>query len=918
MKDEEQLNNHQPAVDNQYGTIKPRTIEDEMRQSYLDYAMSVIVSRALPDVRDGLKPVHRRIIYAMGTLGLTAAAKYRKSATVVGEVLGKYHPHGDIPVYDSLVRMAQDFSMRYRLVDGQGNFGSVDGDAPAAMRYTEAKLTKLAEELLVDIDKETVDFVANYDETREEPTVLPSRLPGLLLNGTTGIAVGMATSIPPHNLREVCQAAIALIDEPNITIDNLLEYVQGPDFPTGGNIYNWSEIKAAYHSGRGRILVRGTANIEENKNGFKIVISEIPYMVNKADLVAKIAELVKDKKIDGVSDLRDESDREAGVRIVLDLKSVSHPQKILNRLYELTNLQSVFHMNLLALVDGLEPRVLNLKEALEEFLRHRQIVVRRRTKFELRQAEERCHILEGLKKALDHIDAVIETIKKSADRPAANAALMEKFELTEKQSQAILEMRLAQLAALEQQKIEDELKEKQELILRLKEILGDEKEILRIIKQELEELIRLYGDERKTKVFRQTIGKFSDEDLIPNEQVFVVLTKDNYIKRVAINTYRSQGRGGRGVVGMATKETDTVEQMLTAMTHDEILFFTDAGRVFNCRVYDLPQSSRQAKGSAIVNVLQISGEEKVTAMIGLDKNLNYDGKYFLMATANGVVKKTAIEEYRNIRKSGIFAINLKNNDKLRWVLVTDGKGKLIVVSREGMSIYFNETDARPVGRTAAGVRGIRLRQGDNVIAADVIGQDEEGEASLLTILENGFGKRTEIKLFKVQLRGGIGIRASRVSNKTGRVVDAMVVYGNDGDMVLMSQKGQVIRMPLKQIKKLGRDTQGVTLMRLKKNDKVASMALFKSDGGEVATVASTVSTESEPSAASVASVKDNEGSESTNEPNEPNETNETNKTNKTNKTDATVSTASAKNSKAAPSTTSTPSTSPTEPNYWGN
>lgn len=813
----------------QYGKIAPRIIEEEMRQSYLDYAMSVIVSRALPDVRDGLKPVHRRVLYAMWETGLKSTAKYRKCAAVVGEVLKSYHPHGDIPVYDTLVRLAQKFSLRYPLVDGQGNFGSLDGDAPAAMRYTESRMAKIAEEMLGDIEKETVDFTDNYDGSTKEPTVLPARLPNLLLNGTTGIAVGMATNIPPHNLSELCLAVTALIDNPEITIDGLLEYIQGPDFPTAGNIYNWSEVKAAYHSGRGRILVRGEAKITTSNNGCKIIISEIPYMVNKADLVAKIAELVKEKKIDGVSDLRDESDRQAGVRIVIDVKSIAHPQKIVNQLYESTNLQTYFHLNLLALIDGLEPRVLNLKEVLQEFIRHRQVVVRRRTSFELRIAQERCHILEGLKKALDHLDEVIAIIKKSADRTAAHQALIGKFALSDKQTEAILEMRLASLAALERQRVEDELIEKQGLIKQLEAILADEQKILVIIKGEISQLIENYGDSRRTRVHRQTIGKFQEEDLIPNESVLVVLTKDNYIKRVPVAAYRSQGRGGRGVVGMTTKESDIVDQLATAMTHDEIMFFTDIGRVFNCRVYDLPAVSRQAKGQAIVNVLQISPEEKVTAMIVLAKTDNHQDKYFLMATIHGLVKKTLISAYQNIRKTGIIALGLRDGDKLRWVRLTSGQDRIIMVSQRGMGIIFNETDIRPMGRSAAGVRGMKLRSGDQVISADVINTaDSSGaEPYLLTVLEKGWGKRTAInKWFNVQKRGGIGVRASKVSVKTGVVVNASVVYGADGEVVLVSANGQIIRLPLKQVKSLGRDTQGVILMRLKGN--VASVTFFQS------------------------------------------------------------------------------------------
>jgi len=815
-------------VQTEYGLVKPRDIETEMQESYLDYAMSVIVARALPDVRDGLKPVHRRVLFSMHKLGLSSHAKFRKSATVVGDVLGKYHPHGDAAVYETMVRLAQNFSMRYPLVNGQGNFGSMDGDNAAAMRYTEAKMTAISEEMLADIEKDTVDFVPNYDGSLEEPVVLPARVPQLLLNGTLGIAVGMATNIPPHNLGEIINGTIHIIDNPDCTVDDLMKFIPGPDFPTGAQIYNQEDIKIAYATGKGRVLMRAIADIEERKSGsFRIVVSAIPYQVNKAELISKIADLVKDKKIEGISDLRDESDRKDGVRIVIELKNNAYPKKILNRLYELTPMQTVFHVNMLALIDGIQPRVLTLKNVLEEFIKHRQKVVRRRTQFELKQAKDRAHILEGLKIALDHIDEVISTIRKSETKEIAHKNLIVKFKLSDKQSTAILEMRLSALAGLERQKVEDELKEKLELIKKLEAILGSESEILRIIKKELLEMMEKYADKRRTIINEQQIGQFKAEDLIPNEEVIVSLTNGNYIKRVPVSTYRSQNRGGKGVAGMTTKEEDAVEHLLVTWTHHDIMFFTDKGRVFNCKVYDLPSSSRIAKGQAIVNILQMAPDEKVTAVITLDSKKKDGLKYFFMGTKNGVVKKTEIEAYRNVRKTGLIAVKLNADDKLKWVMTTTGNDKIIIVTRNGQSIYFNEKDVRPMGRSAAGVRGIRLRPGDEAIAID-IATDEN--CDVFTLLGNGFGKRTRINNFNLQNRGGIGIRASKISDRTGRVVEAMVARGDyDGDVVIMSKNGQVIRTNLKSVKRLGRDTQGVTLMRLNKGDKVASMTLLKKE-----------------------------------------------------------------------------------------
>jgi len=824
----EESSDPQEPRQTEYGLVKTQFIENEMQSSYLDYAMSVIVARALPDVRDGLKPVHRRVLYSMNELGLTSKAKYRKSATVVGDVLGKYHPHGDIAVYDTLVRMAQVFAMRYPLVDGQGNFGSIDGDNAAAMRYTEAKMKALSEEMLSDIDKDTVDFSPNFDGTRQEPQVLPAKVPQLLLNGTLGIAVGMATNIPPHNLGEIVDGTIKLIDNPDTSIEELMQIIPGPDFPTGAEIFNIDDIKIAYTTGKGRVLMRAVANIEEKKNGsFRIIVSEIPYQVNKAELISKIADLVKLKKLEGISDLRDESDRKEGVRIVIELKNNAYPKKILNGLYELTAMQSVFHVNMLALVDGIQPRVLTLKNVLEEFIKHRQKVVRRRTEFELNRARERAHILEGLKKALDHIDEIIKLIRGSETKEIAHQNLMSKFDLSDKQSTAILEMRLSALAGLERKKIEDELKEKLELIKRLEGILASAVEILKIIKKELLEIKEKFGDERRTKINHSSIGQFRAEDLIPNEQVIVSLTKDNYIKRVPVSTYRAQNRGGKGVAGMTTKEEDTVEHLLVTSTLNDIMFFTDKGRVFNTKVYELPASSRIAKGQAIVNILQLAPDEKVTAIISIDsKKKNGANDYFFMGTRNGVVKKTLIDAYKNVRKSGLIAVKLNNRDELKWVCVTSGKDEMILITRNGQSVHFNEHDVRPMGRSAAGVRGIKLKSGDEVISMG-IATDENSE--VFTILENGYGKKTKINNFTLQKRGGIGIRASKVTQKTGHVVEALVNVKDDGDMVIISKQGQIIRMPIKSVKRLGRDTQGVTLMRLNSGDKVSSMTILKKE-----------------------------------------------------------------------------------------
>ncbi|MEK7142988.1 MAG: DNA gyrase subunit A [Patescibacteria group bacterium] len=812
-----------------FGLIRPRILENEMRESYLDYAMSVIIARALPDVRDGLKPVHRRVLYSMHELGLSPQGKYRKSATVVGDVLGKYHPHGDIAVYDTLVRLAQDFSMRQKLVDGQGNFGSMDGDAPAAMRYTECRLTAAALEMMADINKETVDFTPNYDNTRVEPKVLPGRLPNLLINGSMGIAVGMATNIPPHNLEEVCQAICYLIDCPDCAIEDLMDYIKGPDFPTGAEIYGLEQIKTAYATGKGAIVMRAVGKIEESRRSFRIIISEIPYQVNKAETIAKIADLVKEKKLEGITDIRDESDRKEGVRIVIELKSNAYPKKILNRLYELTNLQTTFYTNMLALVDGLQPRVLTLKNILEEYLKHRKIVIRRRTQFLLQKAKERAHILEGLRIALKSIEEVISLIRKSHDRQEAGKKLKSKFKLTSQQVDAILEMRLAALAALEREKIEQEYQEKLKEIQDFQAILTDEKKILQIIKKELKVLIEKYATPRKTKIYPESLGKFSAEDLIPQESVIIILTRGNYIKRMPVGSYRSQIRGGKGVIGMETKEEDMIEHLISADTHDDIYFFTDRGRIFHTKVFEIPSASRHAKGQAIVNILQISPEEKVTAMITLSKKDSQEYQYILLATTKGIVKKTPLALYKKIRQTGIMAIKLKKDDRLSWVKVTTGSDSIFQVSAKGLSIFYNEKDIRQMGRTAGGVRGIHLRENDYVVSTDVILAGEESQTNALIVLEKGFGKRTPLTYFKKQLRGGVGMRAANVTSRTGGIVGMKLVFANDYDLILASLKGQMIRMALSSVKKLQRDTQGVILMRLNAGDKVTSVTVIQKE-----------------------------------------------------------------------------------------
>jgi len=805
------------------GVIEGASIENVMETRYLDYAMSVIVSRALPDVRDGLKPVHRRILYVMNNQGLRHTARYRKSATVVGEVMGNYHPHGDSAIYDAMVRLAQDFSMRYPMVDGQGNYGSVDGDPPAAMRYTEARMTRLASEMLFDLDKNTVDFRPNYDGSRKEPVVLPAKVPNLLLNGQIGIAVGMATNIPPHNLTELVNGITHLIDHPDATLDDLMEHVSGPDFPTGGTIYGVESIRQAYGTGKGSITVRAVAEIEEDKKGnSQIVVTEIPYQVNRATLVDKIAELVKDKRIVGISDLRDESNRH-GTRIVVELRKDSYPNKILNQLYKLTPMQSAFHVNMLALVEnGRQPRVLSLEMILKEFIAHRQVVVRRRTEFELAKAKDDAHILEGLKIALDHIDEVIKTIRASRTRENAETNLVKQFRLTVVQAKAILSMQLARLTGLSRQELEDNLAALLKLIAKLEKILADEKEILRIIKEELGEIKDKYGDERRTAIVPHELGKFSEEELVPNEQVIVTLTQGNYIKRIPSNTYKSQGRGGKGIMGMTTKEEDVVEHLVLTQNHDFILFFTNKGRVFRLKVYEIPAASRTAKGQAIVNLLQLGPDEKVTSINTFDSKAQTANKYLFMTTKFGTVKKTSLEGFANVRANGLIAIKLDKGDELRWVKQTSGQDEIVISTALAQAIRFKETDARPMGRATRGVRGVRLRSGDSVVGMDVVQPD----TVLLVIMENGYGKRTKVNQFATHARGGVGIKAGVVTAKTGKTVDVRALESDSDDLVVISTSGQVIRLAVKDISLIGRATQGVRIMRMKEGDKVASVALI--------------------------------------------------------------------------------------------
>jgi len=801
--------------------IEFRTLEGVMEDNFFRYSMSVIIERALPDVRDGLKPVHRRILYSMSQNGNRSGSKFVKSALIVGDVMGKYHPHGDSAIYDSMVRLAQPWSLRYPMIDGQGNFGSMDGDPAAAMRYTEARMQKVADEMLVDIEKDTVDFRDNYDGSRQEPIVLPAKVPNLLLNGQIGIAVGMATNIPPHNLGELVDATLEEIDNPDATLDDLLKHVKGPDFPTGATIYAGAQMKQAYATGRGSISVRAVADIEETKKGrHQIVVTEIPYGVNKASLVEKIGELYREKKI-ALSDLRDESSR-GKVRIVIELKKDAYPKKVLNQLYKQTALQTSFNFNMLALVDGLQPRIMGLQEMLQEFIKHRQKVVRRRTEFELKKAQERAHILEGYKIALDNIDEVIATIRASKTQDEAEKSLIKKFKLSEIQAKAILAMQLRRLTGLERQAIEDELNELLALIKRLQEILASEAEILNIIKTELLEVKEKYGDERRSKVVNHELGKFSDEELIPEEDSVILLTAENYVKRTLVSDYRRQNRGGKGKRGMTVKEEDVIDQLVPASTHDWLFFFTNKGRVFRLKAYEVPAAGLQAKGVAAVNLLQLQPEEKITSIIKHAKDATDDG-FLFMATIKGTVKKTPLKDYANIRTNGLIAIKLDDGDELRWIKPTDGKSDVIISTSAGQAVRFNETDARPMGRAARGVRGARLRPNDRVVGMDIVTSEEQ---ELLVISEKGFGKRTTAGNFPSHKRGGVGIKTAVVTAKTGPIISVQTLDPEMVDAIMISKNGQTIRTSLKGIKLLGRTTQGVTIMRMSEGDKVVSIGLM--------------------------------------------------------------------------------------------
>lgn len=816
------MEENNPVVQTHSRTVENRTVEDVMEDSFLRYSMSVIIDRALPDVRDGLKPVHRRILYSMNQNGNRSSAKFVKSARIVGDVMGKYHPHGDSAIYDSMVRLAQPWSLRYMLVQGQGNFGSMDGDPPAAMRYTEARMAKAADELLVDIDKDTIDFRDNFDGSEQEPVVLPAKLPNLLLNGQIGIAVGMATNIPPHNLGELVDATIEQIENPEATTDDLLKHVKGPDFPTGATIYGGESMRQAYQTGRGSITIRAVAEIEESKKGrHQIVVTEMPYAVNKATLIERIAELVKDKKIGSISDIRDESAR-GSVRMVIELKKDAYPKKILNQLYKLTALQTSFHFNMLALIDGIQPRVLGLQEIITQYITHRQKVVRRRTEYELKKAKERAHILEGYKIALDHIDEVIATIRASKTREEAEVNLIKKFKLSEIQAKAILEMQLRRLTGLERQAIEDELKELMTLIAKLEAILADEAEILKIIVAELKELKEKYGDERRSKIINNELGKFSDEELIPEEESVILLTTENYIKRTLLSDYRKQGRGGKGKRGMTTKEEDVIDQLVSASTHDWLLFFTNRGRVFRLKAYEVPAAGLSAKGVAAVNLLQLQPEERITSIIRHDKNSGEEG-FLFMATMKGTVKKTPLKDYANIRTNGLITIKLDDGDELRWIKKTDGDNDIIISTSAGQAVRFNEKDARPMGRNARGVRGARLRPNDIVVGMDVVHDEKQ---QLLVISEKGFGKRTLAENFPSHKRGGVGIKAAVVTAKTGPIVSVKTIDPEMTDAIMISKNGQTIRLSLSDIKVLGRTTQGVTVMRLSGDDSVTSIGLM--------------------------------------------------------------------------------------------
>ncbi len=803
-------------------SVVPRPISQEMRESYLAYAMSVITQRALPDVRDGLKPVHRRILYTMHRMGLASTAKFRKSAAVVGDVLGKYHPHGDTAVYDALVKMAQDFTMRYPLVLGQGNFGSIDGDSPAAMRYTEAKMARMSGEMLRDIEKETVPWRPNYDGTRQEPEVLPAAVPNLLLNGTLGIAVGMATSIPPHNLSEVIDAVVHIIDHTDASQDDVFKFIKAPDFPTGAVIFNEKEIRHAYASGKGPMVVRGEAEIVEDKKGqFQIIITSLPYRVNKADLITRIAGLVQQKKLDGIRDLRDESTRD--IRVVVELKSGAQPQKVLNYLYKHTALEDTFHLNMVALVDGV-PQTLSLKGILEEFVDYRKLVVRRRCEFDLRKAEDREHILLGLKKALDHIDAIIKTIKQSKDVPTAHAALCKQFGFSDRQATAILEMRLQKLAGLERKKIEDELKEVQALIKWLKSVLKDAKKMAELIKSELLDIRAKFGDDRRTKVVRGGVKNIAPEDLIPEEESVLVITKGGYIKRTNPDEYKRQRRGGVGVVDLNTKDEDFVTLFVTASTHDDLLFFTNRGKSYQIKMYDVPEGKRATKGKSIMNFLPLTEGERVTSVVAMTKYVRESGGSLLMVTKGGVAKKTMASDFHDVRRSGIIAIKLAPGDELIQASFVDKGDHVLLTTRKGQSIRFKEGDIREMGRAAVGVRAIKLGSGDIIIGADIARKGvSEKELSLLVVSENGFGKRTKLGEFKLQKRSGSGIKCASVTTKTGMLMASRILDATAEELVVISRKSQVIRTEVGEIPLLGRSTQGVRIMKLRAGDSIAAL-----------------------------------------------------------------------------------------------
>lgn len=804
--------------------IVPIGIEDEMKKSYIDYAMSVIVGRALPDVRDGLKPVHRRILYSMVELGLTPDKPHRKSARIVGDVLGKYHPHGDSAVYDAMVRLAQDFSTRYLLVDGHGNFGSVDGDGAAAMRYTEARLSKIALEMIRDIQKETVDYTPNFDDTLKEPAVLPSRFPNLLVNGSSGIAVGMATSIPPHNLREVVNGLIHMIDNADVEIEELIKYIKGPDFPTGALIMGTEGIKEAYRTGRGKVKVRAVADIEELKNNRQqIVVTEIPYQVNKAKLIEKIADLVRDKKIEGISDLRDESDRN-GMRIVIELKRDANANVVLNKLYKHSQMEDTFSIIMIALVNG-EPKILNLKEVLFHYINHQKEIITRRTQYDLRKAQDKAHILEGLKIALDHLDEVIALIRASENAQVAKEGLIERFALSEKQAQAILDMRLQRLTGLEREKIEAEYQELLQLIKELKEILANESLILNIIKEELIEVKDKYGDDRRTEIALDE-GEINIEDLIDEEDVVITLTHFGYVKRLPLDTYKSQKRGGKGISGVTTREEDFVEKLIITSSHDYILFFTNKGKVYRLNAYEIPEAKRQAKGTAIVNLIQLTPNEKIAAVIPMKRQC--DQEYLVLATKKGIIKKTELCQFENTRKTGLIAINIREDDELISVRMTNNNQNIVFVTAGGMAIQFNENEVRDMGRSAMGVKGINLSKNDEVVAMEITDEDKD----ILVVSERGFGKRTDVAEYRLQSRGGKGVKTFNINKKSGKLVGAKIV-DNEDDILLINNDGTVIRLNVNEISKMGRVTKGVTLMKTDGEQKIVSIALIPQHEKEI-------------------------------------------------------------------------------------